>query len=146
MEGHFIEGEIEAWTIVSVPVTTSLNQMHCIQKILQARFQKPVLIIAHNTSFLKAVRLSPKEAARVIKYGEDHAEARTKAVEAYPAQQEGVGGGADSDGDGDRSGVCVDGSSSAGETDGAETELPVCGSDSDEEGGEEGSEGAESNG
>lgn len=88
----FVEGELDHWLVVSVPVTTSRRTQDEIKNVLQTRMNKPVMIISHNTSFMRAVRLSPKEAAKVIKDGEDHGEAYANAIgEPTPVESDGTG-------------------------------------------------------
>ena len=81
-----VEGELEDHTIVSVPVTTSMESIRRIHDQLQSEFGKPVCVITHNMEFLAAKKLPPKEAADVIKRIEDYGEARTREIEKEAAR------------------------------------------------------------
>lgn len=70
-EVHHIEGEIDSWLVHSVPETTSDRAAAEIKNLLQLATNRPVLIITHNTQFMRAVKLSASEAAKVIKRAED---------------------------------------------------------------------------
>ena len=72
-EVHHIEGELDNYVVVSVPETTSYAQAERIKVEATRLTEKPCCVISHNVNFMRAVRLSPKEAAKVIKAGEDYA-------------------------------------------------------------------------
>lgn len=141
----YVEGELDAWIVVSVPSTTTQATMDKMKETLQYNMNKPVLIVSHNTSFMKAVRLSPSETAKHIKLGEDYGEAQASAAQEFTsaATEESLGGSGDVDGDGGGPGVGVDGSSDTGEDAGEQSDMPSLGDSENGEGEEEGSEGDE---
>ena len=72
-EVHHIEGAIDQYVVVSVPETTSYAQAERIKTEAIRLTGKPACVVSHNVTFLRAVKLSPKEAAEVVKQGENHA-------------------------------------------------------------------------
>jgi len=143
MEECFIEGELDGWLVVSVPETTSLRTSQRMKDVLQLKMRKPVMIITHNTAFMKAIRLKPNEAAKVIKHGEDHAEAYADAVATYGATPEELGLLPDVGGDGSGSGDGFNGGGDSAEVAKSEADMSGYERSSDEEGGEEGPAGPE---
>jgi len=132
LEDCYVEGEIEQWTIVSVPVTTSRRMQEEMKNTLQMRWNKPILIISHNTTFLRAIKLSPNEAAKVIKHGEDYAESYANALSGQ-TEQESVGGDSDVEGDGSGPGAGEHGGGNSGEESGPDTNLSGAERDPDKE-------------
>lgn len=104
-EVHYIEGCLDNYVIISVPETTSQASAEKIKQEAIKLLNKPVCVITHNIAFVKAVKLSPKEAAAVIKRGEDYAEKASKIDNALSANNPDESGNSD----GDRPGVCCDG-------------------------------------
>jgi hypothetical protein len=139
LEECYVEGDLEEYKVVSVPVTTTQRMQEEIKQTIQGRLNVPVMIISHNTAFLKAVKLSPNEAAKVIKKGEDYAEAYTLALEDYQTAKRGVGINVDVEGNGGGSGVGFDGSRGPGKSTGREGAVSGTERDTDKEGGQEGS-------
>jgi hypothetical protein len=72
---HYIEGFIGDYLIISVPETTSINAMERIKAQLQAKLECPILVCSHNMEFMKVQKLTPQEAARVIKRAESDVKA-----------------------------------------------------------------------
>jgi len=72
-EVHHIEGELNNYVVVSVPETTSYAQAERIKAEATRLTEKPCCVISHNVTLLRAVKLAPNEAAKVIKHGEDYA-------------------------------------------------------------------------
>lgn len=58
---------MENVTIVSVPITISVAMMQRLKESLQEELGKDVLVIAHNTQFMKVIRLNPNDTAKVVK-------------------------------------------------------------------------------
>jgi len=122
-EGNYIEGNLAGYVVVSVPETTTYAMAEEIKQKAMVMLKQPVTVITHNIAFLKATKLTPKEAAKIIKDGEDYAEQLQK-EDAHRR-------------DGDRSGPSVDGDGDSGkEGDRIDPEDPGDGGDqeSDEEG------------
>lgn len=89
-EGHFVEGSIGQYVIVSVPPTTTVRAAEEVKARVMQLTKKPVCVITHNVSLLRAVRLTASEAAAVIKRGEDYA--RSDSVRAGGGSGDGVDG------------------------------------------------------
>lgn len=87
---HHIEGELDDRLIVSVPEITSEAAAAKLQGRLEADYNQPVMVVTHNISLMRAVRLPPKQAAEIIKNAED----------AIQRELERLGEGGDADGDG----------------------------------------------
>jgi hypothetical protein len=124
-EKHHIEGKLEDYIVVSVPETTSYEMAEDIKNRVMAVVKRPVCVISHNVSVLRAVKLTPKEAAEVIKKGEDYAEQQL-------AQAQHAG-----DGDGSGPGLRVVGSGDSGASTNGGSESPDGGRDGNQEGGQE---------
>lgn len=104
MDNVFVEGGLDEWLIVSVPVTTSRRSQKEIKDVLQAKLNQGVLVISNNTFFMKATRLSPSETSKLIREGETRAASHTD-----NSGKEGLGGDGESGGDGGGPGVGRDG-------------------------------------
>lgn len=107
-----IEGELEDYVIVSIPVTESRATAKTVRDQLSAALKRRVMVVTHNMQFLVTKRLNPKDAARVIKKMEDalyeqptDKNPSANESESPTTQEAGVGGsdGVEGDGGGPRS-------------------------------------------
>jgi len=109
-EVHYIEGEIDDWLVASVPETTSAASAKMTQDRIQAATNRPVLIITHNIEFMRAVKLTPAEAAKVIGRAEKDIEAQNARDQAtldeLEREERESERDEDGEGDGDSPGVC----------------------------------------
>jgi len=62
-----IKGKLENHLICSVPESTSGATVNELSKELERKFKKPVIVITHNMEFVKAKRLTGKEAQQVLR-------------------------------------------------------------------------------
>lgn len=62
-----LRGSIDQYRIVSVPETTSAATVREMGKELQRILKKPVIVVTHNTEFLKVKRITGKEASKIMK-------------------------------------------------------------------------------
>ena len=69
---HYIEGVLDQYVIVSVPECTNMARAEEIKAQVMTLVKKPVVVISHNISLLKAVKLSASEAANAIRQGEEY--------------------------------------------------------------------------
>ena len=136
-EEHFLEGEIDQWLIISVPETIRVEVAAQYKQQLQIATGRPVMIITHNVQFVKLNRLSPSEAAKVIKRAEDNAfedieeaeaAARIKEERAKLVSGDGSGSGDSVDGDRDSGNPELD----SDDGDGQEAAAGIDASDSGE--------------
>ena len=81
---HHIEGQLGQYVVVSVPECCNLERAEQIKNQVMELVKKPVVVLSHNISLLKAVKLSPSEAAQVIKQGEEYAEQMLKTIGDVP--------------------------------------------------------------
>lgn len=70
-ESYYIEGEIDEWLVISVPETTRIEEVQAFKKGLEQGTRRPVLVVTHNISFMRARKLTPNEAADVIRRAEN---------------------------------------------------------------------------
>jgi hypothetical protein len=95
---HYVEGEIGDRAILSVPESTSQLQAQRLQEAAEEALGKKVLVVTHNVEFMRARRLSPDEAAKIIATAESN---MRKLAEEYYVEE-----GAEGDDNlGDRSGA-----------------------------------------
>ncbi len=73
--GH-IEGSLDGYVIVSVPLYASRAFVQEMRSGLIGDLKRPVIVITHNVKFLKSTKLSSSEAAQVFKEVDDYGEAR----------------------------------------------------------------------
>lgn len=121
---YYLEGELENRVILSVPEDTSRAAVERIQKSAQALLGKPCLVTTHNVEFMRVRKLSPADAAQVIKRGEEQTEAAIKRMTAENANLEA----ADAtirDGSGPRDGVHGDSGDNDAGTSAAPTQTGV---------------------
>lgn len=71
LDEHFVEGEIDGRVIIKVTTDMSYATVYELQKLYENESGKPVSVFTDNIEFFKAVKLSPKEAAKVAKWGEE---------------------------------------------------------------------------
>ena len=72
--------EIEDVVFLSVPITTTVESCEHLKEMTRVAFkdQKVVMVFSHNIELLRARKLGPKEAGRVLGHVQDHeVEART---------------------------------------------------------------------
>ena len=69
-ESYFVEGSFEDYIIVSVPESCNLLRAEEIKAKVMGLFNKPVIVLTHNISLLKATKLTASEANLAIKEGE----------------------------------------------------------------------------
>lgn len=112
---HHIEGTFAQYVVVSVPESCNMARAEEIKEQVMALVGRPVVVMSHNISLLKAVKLSASEAAECIRRGEEYAEAmqaRASALTDEPKvaydpngglSQADAGGDAGGDGGGDTS-------------------------------------------
>lgn len=67
VENASVEGEIEDALVVSLPPAASHAFCRQVMIDLTKRFGRPVLVVTHNTAFLKARKLPAAEAAKLLK-------------------------------------------------------------------------------
>ena len=67
----FIEGNLDAVLIVSVPTSTPVGVCDQLQKTVADKFKQDVLVITHNIEFMKATKVPPNEAARIVGQAEE---------------------------------------------------------------------------
>ena len=80
-EIHHIGGVIDGWTVLSVPETTSEAEAARVSELIKITMQtQKVLVVTHNTSFLKLTKVKPKDAAKIIKAAEDNMAAQHNAL------------------------------------------------------------------
>ena len=72
-QDHYIEGKLGQYVVVSVPESCNMVRAEEIKEKIMALVKKPVVVMSHNITLLKAVKLSASEAAEVIRNGEEHA-------------------------------------------------------------------------
>ena len=72
---HVIEGKLGEYVVVSVPESCNMARADEIKEQVMAVVKRPVVVMSHNISLLKAVKLSASEAAECIRKGEEYAEA-----------------------------------------------------------------------
>lgn len=58
---HYIDGKLGSYLIVSVPETTSKASAVELERKLSEVAKRPVLVVTHNITFLRATMLSGKE-------------------------------------------------------------------------------------
>lgn len=75
-----IEGELEGYILVSVPPTISHQAAKVLQDKLRETLGKPVMLFTHNVLFLRAEKMSSKEANEVLKEVEDGVAAQAAAA------------------------------------------------------------------
>jgi len=63
-----------------VPPSTTYAAAKILRDELTTALKKPVLLVTHNTTFMKAEKLKPKDAAQVVKEFEGAAEPLVKIV------------------------------------------------------------------
>ena len=63
---YYVEGRLGEHCIVSVPETTTRASATDLERKLTEIVKKPVLVVTHNMTFLKATLLSGKEQAKII--------------------------------------------------------------------------------
>jgi hypothetical protein len=61
----FVDGRIGEYLIVSVPVTTTRASALALEEEFKKVAKRPVLVVTHNMSFLKATLLTGKEKAKL---------------------------------------------------------------------------------
>lgn len=71
---HMIEGTFGEYVIVSVPESCNMLRAKDIQNQVTALVHRPVVVMSHNISLLKATKLSASEAAECIRKSEKYAE------------------------------------------------------------------------
>jgi hypothetical protein len=141
---HYIEGELGQRLVISIPETETAETAEGIQQAAEAEFKKPVLMITHNITFMKAVRLSPNETAAVIKRSEENDEQVTREIEErHRESYEREVQQSDHQDSGSGPGVCEDGGGGAGTEGGGSSEGDSAAVPADEEGNEEGVEDVE---
>jgi len=67
----FVEGNVEGMLIVSVPEDTPTRVCQNIQKLVADKVRQDVLVVTHNITFMRAVPVSRKEGAQIIKMHQD---------------------------------------------------------------------------
>ena len=72
---HHIEGTFGQYVVVSVPESCNMARAEEIKEQVMALVKRPVVVMSHNISLLKATKLSASEAAECIRKGEEYAEA-----------------------------------------------------------------------
>ena len=80
-ESYFVEGSFEDYIIVSVPESTNLLRAEEIKAKVAGLFNKPVIVLTHNISLLKATKLTASEANLVIKESDYYMSKITEARE-----------------------------------------------------------------
>jgi hypothetical protein len=76
-QNHFIEGGIDGVMVLSVPTNTPAKVAANVQEMVSKKFNQDVLIVTHNIGFLKATKISPKEAAELVKMAQEPEEGET---------------------------------------------------------------------
>lgn len=64
---YYIDGKLGEFLIVSVPETTTQASAADLEQELAKVAKKPVLVISHNMTFLRATLLSRKELAELMR-------------------------------------------------------------------------------
>jgi hypothetical protein len=85
---HHIEGELSGYLIVSVPPTASHESCGQLQEQLGAALGRPeknIVIVTHNIEFLRVRKLTPAEAAKLIRDVEERAATSEQAQSATEA-------------------------------------------------------------
>ena len=72
-QDHYIEGTLDQYVVVSVPESTNMARAEEIKEKVMSLVKKPVVVLSHNISLLKAEKLSASEAAEAIRKGEAYA-------------------------------------------------------------------------
>jgi hypothetical protein len=107
----FVEGELDKYIVVSIPVTESKATAKLIREKAQAVLGRRVLVVSHNMQFLVTQKMTRKAGATIIKQMEEalHGVNRTDGEDQSLA--EGVGEQSDVESSGSGSGVGVNGDS-----------------------------------
>jgi hypothetical protein len=77
---HHIEGTFGEYVVVSVPESCNMARAEEIKAQVMAMVKRPVVVMSHNITLLKATKLSSSEAAECIRKGEQYAEAMQQRV------------------------------------------------------------------
>jgi hypothetical protein len=72
-EDHYIEGKLGQYVVVSIPESCNEFRANEIKNKVMSLVKRPVVVMTHNISLLKASKLSSSEAAEVIRKGEEYA-------------------------------------------------------------------------
>ena len=72
---HHIEGTFGQYVVVSVPESCNMARAEEIKEQVMTLTKRPVVVMSHNISILKATKLSASDAAECIRKGEEYAEA-----------------------------------------------------------------------
>ena len=64
---HYVNGTVSGYLVVSVPETTSRASAIELENQIQKVTKKPVLIVTHNISLLRATMLTGKERAELAR-------------------------------------------------------------------------------
>jgi len=78
---HFIEGEIGDCLIVSVPPTASHETCRQLRDQLReaiGRVDRNILILTHNIEFLRARKLTPAEASKILREVDERVSPETR--------------------------------------------------------------------
>lgn len=76
-----VEGDLDGYLVLSVPESTTVAGAQRLQQDLEAELGRKVLLVTHNLQFMRMVRLSPSEAAAVIRRIEVPDDGTTAAIE-----------------------------------------------------------------
>ena len=72
---HHIEGTFGQYVVVSVPESCNMARAEEIKEQVMALVHRPVVVMSHNITLLKATKLGASEAAECIRKGEEYAAA-----------------------------------------------------------------------
>lgn len=97
---HHVEGSFGQYVVVSVPESCNMARAEEIKAQVAAIVKRPVVVMSHNISLLKAVKLTSSEAAECIRKGEEYAAAMQQRVAEIVTEVPS---------DGDRPGLCASG-------------------------------------